>query len=325
MGTFIGHVAPGTGLLLIGLWHLFNTITNYAHSPWDFRSRPWFPAKFGGGKLKYVELASIIAGSCLMISAELFIGPDRHQPLADDWSIPPEHLHNFEHSSMSLFFLIYASVALYTDVHRLTVPPGTLHVIVALAFGQELLLFHLHSADHMGVEGHYHWLLQLILLVSLSVILLEVAFPQSFLLAMVRSASVLFQGVWFIHMGFMLWIPLFVPKGCQMDRSEGHDVVNCASQKATMRAKALATLQFNWYLAGIVLFTILFYAKIAGHRAEALVMYQPLGVKAVINHDIELRSADNHGGCAGQLRSMDGSHSSMDMDMNNMQALVLER
>lgn len=323
MGTFIGHVAPGTGFLLIGLWHLCNTITNYAHSPWDFHTRPWFPAKFGRGKFKYTELVAIITGSVLSILAELFIGPERHQPLADDWSIPPEHLNNFEHSSISLFFLIYASVALYTELRKLTVPPGALHVIAALAFSQELLLFHLHSADHMGAEGHYHWLLQLIVVVTLSATLLEVAFPQSFLLATVSSASLVFQGAWFVHMGFMLWIPAFIPKGCQMVRTEGHDVVKCASQEATMRAKALANLQFNWYLAGIVLFMIILYAKMTGHRAEAPVTYQPLGAKAVIDHDIELGSTDNHGCCAGHRLSMDGSHSSMDMD--SMNPINLER
>lgn len=240
-----------------------------------------------------------------MILADLFIGPERHQPLADDWSIPPEHLNNFEHSSIALFFLIYASVALYTDVRRLTIPPGTLHVIAALAFGQQLLLFHLHSADHVGAEGHYHWLLQLIVVVSLSTTLLEVPFPQKFLLASVRSMSVLFQGAWFLNMAFMLWIPPFVAKGCQMERRDDHDVFKCASQEATTRAKALANLQFTWYVAGIVLFTIVFYAKVTGHRTDAVVTYRSLGPKAVTNDDMELRSADKEGGCAGKLRLMD--------------------
>lgn len=313
MGTFIGHVAPGTGFLLLGLWHLYNIISNYAHSPWDFQTRPWFPAKFGRGKFKYAELAVVIVGSCLSILAELFIGPERHQPLADDWSIPPEHLQNFEHSSISLFFLIYASVALYAELCKFTVPPGALHVIVALAFSQELLLFHLHSADHMGAEGHYHWLLQLILAITLSATLLEVAFPHSFMLATVNSASLVFQGAWFIHMGFMLWIPLFVPKGCQMVRTEGHYVVKCATQEATMRAKALANLQFNWYLAGIVLFTIVVYAKMTTHRAEAPTTYQSLEAKAMIDHI----------GCGGHRLSTEGSQGSMDMD--NMKPINLER
>lgn len=311
MGTFIGHVLPGTGFLLIGLWHLFNTITNYARAPWDFHTRPWFPVKFREGKLRYLELAAIIAGSCLSILAELFIGPERHQPLADDWSIPPEHLNNFEHSSISLFFLIYASVALYVALSKLTVPAGALHVIAALAFSQELLLFHLHSADHMGAEGQYHWLLQLIVVVTLSATLLEIPLPQSFLVATVRSASLVFQGAWFVNMGFMLWIPAFIPKGCHMVRTEGHDVVKCASHEATMRAKALANLQFNWYLAAILVSTVIFYARTVGIYAA----YQPLQQKPAIE---SYQNADtavemNSGGVEKQFFS-DGSQSSMDIE-----------
>jgi hypothetical protein len=231
-----------------------------------------------------MELATIISGSCLSISAELFIGPARHQPLADDWSIPPEHLRSFEHSSISLFFLIYASVALYAGFSKLTVPPGALQVIAALPFSQELLLFHLHSADHIGLEGHYHWLLELIVVISLSTTLLEVPFPQSFLVATVRSASWVFHGAWFIHMGFMLWIPAFIAKGCQKERSEGHDVFKCASQEATMRAKALANLQFNWYLATILVLMVIFYARTVRIYADEAA-YQPLQRKPAIEGD----------------------------------------
>jgi len=287
MGSFIGHVAPGTGFLLIGLWHLYNTVRNYTRSPWDFETRPWFPVKFGRGKLRYLELVGIIAGSGLLILAELFIGTESHKPLADDWSIPAEHLKNFERSSISLFFLIYASVALWAEVSRFMVPPGALNVMAALAFGQELLLFHPRSADHIGVEGHYNWLLQLIVSVSLICTLLEIAFPQSFLVATVRSASLVLQGAWFVNMGFMFWISAFVSKGRQMDGTEGHDLVKYFGEEATMQAKALANLQFNWYLAGIVLFTIALYANMAGQRSEAPVTYQPLVVKAVIDHDIK--------------------------------------
>ncbi|MCO5567780.1 hypothetical protein L7F22_021476 [Adiantum nelumboides] len=266
MGTFIGHVAPGVGFLIIGLWHLFNTLRNYARSPWNFETRPWFPSKLCGGKLRHIELYAIMGGSLLSIASELFIGPQRHQPLADDLSIPPEHLNNFEHSTISLFLFMYALVAWLSDtgspndaengVVRM-LPFGLVHIVGALAFAQELLLFHLHSADHMGLEGHYHWLLQLIIWVSLVSTLMEVSWPQSFLVALVRTLSIVFQGVWFIQMGFVLWIPMFTPKGCALKRKELHQVVRCDSEEFTMRAKALATLQFSWYLAGVVAVVLL--------------------------------------------------------------------
>eukprot|EP01018_Ginkgo_biloba_P019610 Gb_41535 [translate_table: standard] len=318
MGTFIGHVLPGAGFVAIGLWHLINIIANYAHSPWDFHTRPWFPSNF---KFKYMELLAIMAGSCLSIAAELFIGPQRHQPLADDWSIPPEHLNNFEHSSISLFFFIYAAVALYVDVRHIRIPHGMLHVMAALAFSQELLLFHLHSADHMGVEGQYHWLLQLIVGISLSCTLLEIPCPNSFVVAMVRAMSIVFQGCWFIHMGFMLWIPAFVPKGCRMHHENGHSVVRCGDQKANMRAKALANLQFNWYLASIALFTIVLYVRMVGQYHQN-VRYEPLEQKPARNEgakDVEMGSPSK-----GHRPSLDGSLGSYDLD-HLQDTLDLER
>eukprot|EP00249_Psilotum_nudum_P015109 c25171_g1_i2 orf=241-1197(+) len=310
MGTFIGHVAPGVGFILIGLWHVFNTIRNYAQGPWDFETRSWFPVRYRG-LLKYLELYAIMFGSCLSIASELFIGPERHQPLADDWSIPPEHLNNFEHSSISLFFLIYASVALFIDIYKILIPYGFLHVLGAFAFSQELLLFHLHSADHMGLEGRYHWLLKLIIFVSLSCTLLEIVWQQSFLVALVRAMSILFQGCWFIQMGFMLWIPFFVPKNCWKNFEQGHYVVRCADQESTMRGKALANLQFNWWLAGLTLFILICYIAVTNYYSTK-VRYQPLqegkGGTASALKDIELganhaRSVDGDG---SQGSSVDG-------------------
>lgn len=266
MGTFIGHIAPGAGFLIIGLWHLFNTLRNYARGPWNFETRPWFPVKLCRGKLRHMELYAIMGGSLLSIASELFIGPERHQPLADDLSIPPEHLNNFEHSTISLFLFMYGMVAWLADTGRRDdadngvarmLPFGLVHIVGALAFAQELLLFHLHSADHMGLEGHYHWLLQLIIWVSLLCTLMEVSWPQSFLVALGRTVSLVFQGVWFIQMGFVLWMPAFTPKGCALKQEELHNVVRCDSEEWTIRAKALATLQFSWYLASLVAFTLL--------------------------------------------------------------------
>ncbi|KAH7422690.1 hypothetical protein KP509_12G020700 [Ceratopteris richardii] len=266
MGTFIGHVAPGAGFLIIGLWHFFNTLRNYARGPWNYETRPWFPALIFNGKLRHIELYAIMGGSLLSIASELFIGPAKHQPLAADLSIPPEHLNNFEHSTISLFLFLYALVARLAEsgshgdadsgIARM-LPYGLVHLMGALAFAQELLLFHLHSADHMGLEGHYHWLLQLIVFVCLICTLMEVIWPQSFLVAFVRTLAIVFQGVWFIQMGFVLWMPIFTPKGCELKQEKFHRLVRCESEDFTMRAKALATLQFSWYLAALVALSLL--------------------------------------------------------------------
>ncbi|OVA16201.1 Protein of unknown function DUF716 [Macleaya cordata] len=272
MGTLIGHVAPGVGFLVIGLWHLFNNIKLHALYPADsYTSSPWFRAP----SIKYLELYLIIAGSTLSIAMELFIGPDRHQPFDPDGTIPSNHLHNFEHSSISMSLIIYAVFAILFDRIRLKTAThdGLAYMLAAFAFSQQFLLFHLHSADHMGVEGQYHLLLQLVILVSLITTLMGIGFPKSFLVSFVRSLSILFQGVWFIVMGFMLWIPEFIPKGCFMNFEESHFVVRCHGDHALHRAKSLVNLQFNWLLSMIVVFSMSMYIilnKIYGGKVEYL-------------------------------------------------------
>ncbi|KAF7837960.1 transmembrane protein 45A-like [Senna tora] len=257
MGTLVGHVAPGLGFLLIGLWHLFNHIKLHALNSHSYVSPPWFPSS----KFKYLELLLIMAGSLASISMELFIGPDRHQPFDPDGTIPSNHLHNFEHSSISMTFFLYAAFAIVLD--RIAAASRARYaltqLLAAVAFAQQLLLFHLHSADHDGPEGQYHLLLQLIVLVSLTTTLMGIGLPNSFTVSFTRSLSVLFQGVWLVAMGFMLWTPGLVPKGCFMNLEEGHQVVRCSSHEALHRAVSLVNIQFSWYLIGITVFGMSLY------------------------------------------------------------------
>ncbi|KAJ8461471.1 hypothetical protein OPV22_034397 [Ensete ventricosum] len=259
MGTLVGHVAPGFGFLVIGLWHLFNHIKLHSMHPNSYCSRPWFPTS----KLRHLELYLIIFGSLGSISMELVIGPEKHNPFDDDGTIPSDHLHNFEHASISLALLIYASFATVFDRVKPRLRDEMTMLLAAAAFGQQLLMFHLHSADHMGMEGQYHWLLQTVIAVSLATSLLGVALPRSFMVSFVRSVSIAFQGVWFVVMGFMLWTPSLIPKGCFMNLEEGHTVVRCHTDAALHRAKSLVNLQFSWYMAATAVFSMLLFLFLA--------------------------------------------------------------
>ncbi|PRQ23384.1 hypothetical protein RchiOBHm_Chr6g0260741 [Rosa chinensis] len=74
---------------------------------------------------------------------------------------------------------------------------------MASIFCQELFLLHFHSTDHVGLEGHYHWLLQLIVFASVMAALAATCCQTSLLAALVLSISVVFQGCWFMNMGFI--------------------------------------------------------------------------------------------------------------------------
>ena len=284
MGTLVGHVAPGFGFLLIGLWHLFNHIKLHALNPKSYTSPPWFPT----AKSKYLELFLIMAGSTASIAMELFIGPERHQPLDPDGTIPSNHLHNFEHSSISMTFFVYAAFSLVLDKVNTQAQQGLTQLLAAIAFAQQLLLFHLHSADHMGPEGQYHLLLQLVVVVSLSTSLMGIGLPKSFLVSFVRSLSIFFQGLWLIVMGFMLWTPGLIPKGCFMNDEEGHQVVRCSSHEALHRANSLVNIQFSWFIILVTIFAVSFYLGLVKLYGEK-VQYFSLGIEEdqESNDDVE--------------------------------------
>nr|CAB3457190.1 unnamed protein product [Digitaria exilis] len=255
MGTLVGHVAPGAGFLLIGLWHLFSHTRLFLLRPRSYAAPVWFPVR----GVRHLELILIFIGTAMSILMELVIGPEKHQPFDVDGTIPSNHLHNFEHASISLGLLLFAALTIHMD--RAVAPnrDAVSQLVAAAAFAQQLLIFHLHSADHMGVEGQFHRLLQTVIAVTLATTLLGIPYPRSFTVSLVRSGSLVFQGVWFIAMGVMLWTPGLVPKGCFLNLEEGHDVVRCRTGEALERAKSLVNLQFSWYLTGTVVFVVILY------------------------------------------------------------------
>ncbi|KAG0446925.1 hypothetical protein HPP92_028613 [Vanilla planifolia] len=109
--------------------------------PKVYRSLIWFAAP----KLRQLELLVIASGSCVSITMELFVRPDRHQPLDYDFTIPSNHLQNFDHAFMSLTFLLYATFAAALDRANPARPAAEPLTILAAstAFAQGLLLFHL--------------------------------------------------------------------------------------------------------------------------------------------------------------------------------------
>ncbi|CAK7329777.1 unnamed protein product [Dovyalis caffra] len=262
MGTFVGHIVPGLALTLLGLWHTINIIRAFCNKgSTNFTVKFWYPFYGPLSILKHLELIFILSFSVFAIFMQLLDFPFLRFSFKLD---------SFEHASMFLHLVIFAGFALFAEIsHFSDILSGVSGILATSVFGQELFLLHFHSADHVGLEGHCHWLLQLIVLVSLLAALAATSFPNSFPAALVLSSSVVFQGCWFMNMGFMLWFPDFVPEGCVMQLAEAsigdmHGAVSCESLAAELRAMALANLQFSWILAGILFFTGCMCLKLAG-------------------------------------------------------------
>ncbi|XP_028800486.1 transmembrane protein 45B-like [Neltuma alba] len=280
-----GHVALGFGFIIVGLWHLFNHIKLHAISPmsYNYCTTFWFPTR----KFKYLELIFIMVSSSIFIAMELFISPSHHQPFDPDGSIPSTHLHNLEHSSMSLTFFIYASFAIALDLTSSKAQRELTQLLAAIAFAQQLFLIHFHTSDHNGPEGQYHLLAQFLVLVSLTTTLIGIGLPSSFLVSFLRSVSIMFQGVWLMVMGFVLWTPGLIPKGCFMNPEEGHVVVRCSNEEALRRALSLVNIQFSWFFIGVAVFAVSFYMVLVKYYQGKLA-YGRLAVDPP-NDDIEFQ------------------------------------
>jgi hypothetical protein len=288
MGTLVGHVAPGFGFLIIGLWHLINHIKLHVKNPNTYISPPWFPTS----KFKYLELYLIMVATIASISMELFIGPDRHQPFDPDGTIPSNHLHNFEHASISMTFFVYAVFSVVLDKIENKAKYLLTQLLASIAFFQQLLLFHLHSADHMGPEGQYHLLLQILIFISLSTTLLGITMQKNFIISFVRSLSIFFQGLWLMVMGFMLWTPSLISKGCFMNLEEGHKVVRCSDHESLHRSISLVNILFSWFVIIVAVFGVSLYLVLTKYYdGDFKVQYFSLGIEEE-EKDVEKLSDD---------------------------------
>ncbi|KAL9447947.1 hypothetical protein AB3S75_015429 [Citrus x aurantiifolia] len=167
MGSFIGHVLPGTLFLLVGVWHIWSAVVRHVSNPKSFRVRVWNPVPGFDGKLKYMELYVIVIGAFIDMCIELFYST--HLKFFVNGVLNPHHMNDFEHSGMLLMFVIFGVVTLLSEKTRfLPLPEESLCFIAATAFCGEYLLFNFHSTTHKGLEGYYHLLL--VLLIALCVL-----------------------------------------------------------------------------------------------------------------------------------------------------------
>ncbi|KAJ1289878.1 hypothetical protein BS78_02G198600 [Paspalum vaginatum] len=264
MGTLVGHLAPGTVLLLGGLWQLFGHIRLFLLRPSSYVAPVWFPAR----GVRHLELIWLAISALIDILAELFIIPEKHRPFDADGTIPSANLHHFEHTTISLAALVFRR-----RHHRHGQGQG--HQAAA------------HARRGVAAGGR----VVIIVAVTLATTLLLIAYPRSVMASLVRSASLVFQGIWFIATGVMLWTPAFIPKGCFLNSEEGRQVVQCRTGEALHRAKSLVNLQFSWYLTGILLFVVVLYLQMAKLYPEQ--RYVPV-VKEGDCSGVRFSIADDH-------------------------------
>lgn len=120
MGSFKGHVLPGSMFLLVGLWHLLNSITNYVVNPKAFRARAWHPARCFAGKARYLEVYVLLVGTFTDMCIEFFYST--HLKFTVNGAINTNHLNDFEHAAMLLMFFLFCVTVLVHETTRYFTP-----------------------------------------------------------------------------------------------------------------------------------------------------------------------------------------------------------
>ncbi|KAL0393745.1 UNVERIFIED_CONTAM: hypothetical protein Slati_4340700 [Sesamum latifolium] len=238
MGSFPGHVLPGSLFLAIGAWHVWCSIVRHVWNPKSFRVRIWNPVPGFDGTLRYLELYVIVVGGFIDLCVEFLYAT--HLRIFVDGVLNPAHMNNFEHSGMLLMFFIFGVITLLSEkTSCLPLPEGALFFIASATFTSECVLFLFHSTSHMGLEGYYHRIL--VLLVGLCILsaVAGALVPTSFPVDLCIGIAVTLQGLWFYQTAFTIYGPM-MPDGCTVQDDEQ---IKCSSPEHEVHGELLANFQ----------------------------------------------------------------------------------
>ncbi|GAB4857942.1 hypothetical protein Ancab_015847 [Ancistrocladus abbreviatus] len=263
MGSFKGHVIPGSLFLIVGIWHMWCSLYRYVVNPKGFRVRVWNPVPGFDGRLKYLELYVVVVGAFIDLCIELLYAT--HLKFFVNGVLNPSHLNNFEHSGMLIMFFVFGLVTLLSEkTSFLPLPQGALCLIAAAAFCAEYVLFYFHSTNHKGLEGYYHFILVLLIGLCILTSIAGALLPTSFPLDLSSGIAVTLQGLWFYQTAFTLYGPM-MPNGCQL---KGDDIV-CHSGDSLVRGELLANCQLFSMVFSVLLMVVGSYSYIASRFGHA--------------------------------------------------------
>ncbi|KAE8788043.1 Protein argonaute MEL1 [Hordeum vulgare] len=118
MGSFKGHVLPGTLFLAVGAWHVWAAVARFAMDPTGFRLRMWNPVGVGGGALRHLELYVVAGGTFLDMCVEVLYSTHL-RIFTPGGGVNPAHLNDLEHGGMLLMFFLFGALALLSQNTRL--------------------------------------------------------------------------------------------------------------------------------------------------------------------------------------------------------------
>lgn len=253
MGSYAGHVLPGSFFIIFGLWwwlhilalvaqaqarflkHRFSSVRKTSNCAFDleFESTTWCKVPVSCTKRFPVEPCLKVIAATVGIIEELTKG---EWSLFDKSSGHFSHLNNFSHATMFSIFLLGAVVEILQFYSILFLPAAVDHVLASLAFFLVGGLFYYHIDGRSELDQKLHILLYTVAFSIAVVILLEAWQRRSFVLFITRTFLVVLLGTWFIQIVHVLY--------------GSHPWQNIDSHRA------FVVIVFSWHVLGLLVMCI---------------------------------------------------------------------
>lgn len=246
MGSFKGHALPGSFFLIAGLWWAgkyslwYATLRNKSLGSTSTR----LASRSTQRRLEVIEGSVTLFFSVIGMLAEQFVADGPRLHLYDYSEHHWDRLHNWQHSTMYLFFGLAGAMSLI--VHTTDAAPLALdRLMLAIAFFIEgfLFLYHLHGRAMLDV--HVHQLLLFCVFGEAMVSFLEVFHRGNMLLELLRASLTILQGSWFWQIGFVL----YSPSGAEWDQKDHNNMM-------------FITMCYCWHLVFSLLIVSVLYCTI---------------------------------------------------------------
>ncbi|XP_014675896.1 PREDICTED: transmembrane protein 45B-like [Priapulus caudatus] len=232
MGTFMGHVIPGSFFLVFGTWWTSQIAYRYARAQarrgLPYRSSVTFPCP---GCLRSVPVEAILK----VVLCSIGIAGEVVTGFRDGKFV---NYGNAQHSVMFLLFGLTGVVDVALHYHR-GAPPGIDYAAGALAFTVEGLLFVQHLHGRTPLDRQLHELLYCTIFACAVSVVAEARRRRSAVAALSRAYFTLLQGSWFMQAAVVLYSPL---PGAVPWAADDHTQMT------------MVTVIFAWHCVGVLVY-----------------------------------------------------------------------
>ncbi|XP_076311395.1 transmembrane protein 45B-like [Tachypleus tridentatus] len=234
MGTFGGHILPGSFFILFAIWWTISLFVKYFRV---LSQRGPARRYRGGASFPYPHLPNLPVEGCVKV---LFcaIGITGETVTAFDDQGRFATMVNVHHITMFFFFGVNGVVDILL-FYKFPVPPDSDYVSMVMALSVEALLFHFHLHGRSDMDVHVHTLLLYTVVASAAVLIVEINHRDNVSVVFLRAFFTFLQGTWFYQIGFILYNP--ISDALPWDQNNHQQIM-------------LVTAIFAWHMAAITVF-----------------------------------------------------------------------